>query len=1121
MKYSITKIAVIAISIFAIIGTANADITKEEAKNFVLNQVLEDEIGKVDVFVSNNVITSGELQLFNKTLSCPYVSSWVFFVDDLIYAIWEHPCRYIFVNAVDFEYEVIDETIPPKYLDNDFELISYVERPTTDNVLATNPDAVPLNRDPNDHLYAVIINGIDYERFWGDISALYCTLLDHGYTKENIFVHWEDGDPSWWGTGGYDANDLDGGEYSNDIDYDACYTTIANTFKNMSGEWTNSPEIPVLGCDDQLLVYITGWGGHNNVGSYIVLPDYDLCSVTLADLFVKQINCAQMIFVIQPSYSGGFIDPLIDTTGVACNNRAVYTACEETEYSWWEIWETGEYISPFMYTYYTEFSYYFIAALRGYFPGEYPWEPGDSVEEGVVYHSNQNPDFNNDGIVSLHEARDYADYQDTYSPQVGGYGIYDVHPWVSDTLGYGNVEENPDFDCTNFIFGYNVCLEGIFGILGNHTYQGNYLFGGGDFVINGDVTFNNSNIFVSGPNQFSIINGNDLILNDSTWFTIDNEASMLLRDGSLLEVNNGSMLRFYEGSSLYGTDHTIWEDPATGQRYDSWQEAYAVNDEIGAEHAIPGDRIIVNDGLFCVFGTSDNPVTITSVGDNWWDGIEINDSNSYPGYGGINNGDISKIGHIKLNNSNFGLNNSTYSNCGQISAVNNSRFSAQYCTIDNIGCCPIYCCESKVVILNSTIQDNMGIGVYVYLPSDSINNVDANLITSNDGWGVQVIDAPIYCINDTIINNSSHGFVSYGAEGTPILAGNTIANNGGMEIVGLYQWPDMTSLVGSYGANTVYSQDNGGTDHYLLGTSVQGSDCRGNNINISNPTRFLPSFSYYIFDGEDSEEKILYASAVEDISEENYESAKTIMREIINDYPDTVTAISALQWLLYLENFSGNDYACLRAYAESIDDVSHPNLERIKNKVITSTYMCEKDYLTSIDRLEDVIADPPSVEDSILALINEGYCYLKLDEGGKAGSIECKFKPKSFDEFKYVSQNLTKNLLDKAIPTSEPPTTNPQTIEFALHQNYPNPASLSTTFSFSIPANTKDAELKIYNLKGQLVNTFIPEINEKGITDNLTWDCKDENGRTLSNGIYFYKLTADKKEIVKKMILMK
>ncbi|MDP8226339.1 MAG: T9SS type A sorting domain-containing protein, partial [Candidatus Celaenobacter polaris] len=113
------------------------------------------------------------------------------------------------------------------------------------------------------------------------------------------------------------------------------------------------------------------------------------------------------------------------------------------------------------------------------------------------------------------------------------------------------------------------------------------------------------------------------------------------------------------------------------------------------------------------------------------------------------------------------------------------------------------------------------------------------------------------------------------------------------------------------------------------------------------------------------------------------------------------------------------------------------------------------------------------------------------------------------------------NLLDKAIPASDPPTTEPQKIQFALHQNYPNPVSLSTTFSFSIPANTKKATLKIYNIKGQLVKTFIPESNEKGITDNFKWDCKDENGRTLCNGIYLYKLTADKKEIVKKMVLLR
>jgi len=225
---------------------------------------------------------------------------------------------------------------------------------------------------------------------------------------------------------------------------------------------------------------------------------------------------------------------------------------------------------------------------------------------------------------------------------------------------------------------------------------------------------------------------------------------------------------------------------------------------------------------------------------------------------------------------------------------------------------------------------------------------------------------------------------------------------------------------------------------------------------------------------------------------------------------------------MYLEKFSGHDYVSLRAYIENINDVSYPHLERTKYNTITSTYMAEKDYEAAITRFESILANPPSFADSIFAYIDEGYCYIKLDEeGGKSAPVECKFKPRSFEEFSYVSQNLTQNLLNKAIPTSEPPTTDPQTVEFALKQNYPNPASLSTTFSFSIPSNIKNAELKIYNIKGQLVKTFIPESNEKGITDNFKWDCKDENGKTLYNGIYFYKLTADKKETIKKMIMMR
>lgn len=608
-----------------------------------------------------------------------------------------------------------------------------------------------------------------------------------------------------------------------------------------------------------------------------------------------------------------------------------------------------------------------------------------------------------------------------------------------------------------------------------------------------------------------------LLDDNSNLIVYDN---VTLSNRSLVEVTNGSKFKLRPGSSLYGTEGTTWVDTDTGERYDTWVEMHnAVPNHNGNMVVVPGDRIIVNDGMFNASGTSDNRITITSVGDGRWDGIEINNSNSYPGNMGIGCCDVSKIGHIKLNNSHFGLSYSTYSHCGQISAVNNSYLSTWYSTIDNILSCPIYCVESKVAILNSTIRDNMGTGVLVYLPSDTLSCVSANLITLNR-WGIHVIDAPMYCINNSIINNTSHGFVSYGAGGISILAGNTIRDNAGLELAGLYQWPDITSRIQTWGPNIINSHDYGGTDHYLLGGPPEGNDCRGNDIDISDTTRFLPSFSAYIFDGEKPPEKVIYEEGIAEILDGEYESAKVIMKEIVSDYPETKTAVSALQWLMYLEKFEGKDYSGLRSYIETIDEISYPNLEKVKYNTTTSSYMAEADYITSIDRLEAILADPQSVADSILALIDEGYCYLKLDEqGDKAASVECRFKPRCFEEFKYVSQNMTRNLLDKAIPHPEPST--PIVESFALYQNYPNPMRPdkigTTTISFSIPKDAKNSEIKIYNIKGQLVKQFSIS-NEKS---SIEWNGKDESGRQVVSGIYLYKLDTGEKSITKKIVLLR
>ncbi len=87
-----------------------------------------------------------------------------------------------------------------------------------------------------------------------------------------------------------------------------------------------------------------------------------------------------------------------------------------------------------------------------------------------------------------------------------------------------------------------------------------------------------------------------------------------------------------------------------------------------------------------------------------------------------------------------------------------------------------------------------------------------------------------------------------------------------------------------------------------------------------------------------------------------------------------------------------------------------------------------------------------------------------------------------------------------------------------LH-NYPNPFNPSTTISFSV-STPEHVTLGIFNIKGQLVKTLVNEIRETG---NYTaiWNGKDDSGKFVSSGVYFYKMKASDYQETKKMILMK
>ncbi len=90
---------------------------------------------------------------------------------------------------------------------------------------------------------------------------------------------------------------------------------------------------------------------------------------------------------------------------------------------------------------------------------------------------------------------------------------------------------------------------------------------------------------------------------------------------------------------------------------------------------------------------------------------------------------------------------------------------------------------------------------------------------------------------------------------------------------------------------------------------------------------------------------------------------------------------------------------------------------------------------------------------------------------------------------------------------------------FKLYPNYPNPFNPSTTIRFGI-SKTSFVSLKIFNALGQEVATLISEVKNAGQYQSV-WNGKDRNGRSVSSGIYIYRLQADGFTQSKKMLYIR
>jgi hypothetical protein len=96
-----------------------------------------------------------------------------------------------------------------------------------------------------------------------------------------------------------------------------------------------------------------------------------------------------------------------------------------------------------------------------------------------------------------------------------------------------------------------------------------------------------------------------------------------------------------------------------------------------------------------------------------------------------------------------------------------------------------------------------------------------------------------------------------------------------------------------------------------------------------------------------------------------------------------------------------------------------------------------------------------------------------------------------------------------------PPKAEITPVQFYLGQNYPNPFNSVTIIPYQLPIGVDESYLKIVNVMGQTVR-LLPISG----TGNVVWDGRNQNGTSVSAGIYWVKMSGVSSSMIIKMVYL-
>ncbi len=421
----IMKKALTLLILLAAFAGASSAVDANTAADMVFSELLNGNITGRTVMVLDAVLPAGSIvETWHEEVTVP-MDAYLVLIDDMAYANWAHPCRWVFVG-LNGDMEILSLITPPNALER--MAVTHTCLPQVDgkgqyeefiawfvpNVQSTSANA--------EHMYAWIISGganqgNNHIRYYGDVQFIY-NVLAHDYLipDDHIIVCFSDGlDPAPDLSNGLNSNPDFDDDGDSDIIYDATAAGVTSGYNAINA---------MVGPTDHLFIYTTdhgspGKGGFDDPPEVILnLWNGSLDDDTFKG-YMDSFSSMSSHVVMEQCYSGGFLEEVVN--GGAAQPRTFASAANATESSW----------AGATYPEYDEYVYYWTGAMHGSTP------PATSVPGGSLP---GDPDMNSDGCVSMYEAAFRAEEWDTYAQSGQEHPMWDDTPdSCGDTYWLGGV----------------------------------------------------------------------------------------------------------------------------------------------------------------------------------------------------------------------------------------------------------------------------------------------------------------------------------------------------------------------------------------------------------------------------------------------------------------------------------------------------------------------------------------------------------------------------------------------------------------------------------------------------------------------------------------------------------